>query len=126
MLLGEHLARVPGTLSAIDSKYEAWWISNIALNSSEGLTGYAEFLSSLDTHPVLSEISVSMLILAPAKIAATGLEEQLQIARQMKGSKLVIIHGAGHEVYADKPEGCLGAFKEFLFDLDVWGSTDIS
>jgi pimeloyl-ACP methyl ester carboxylesterase len=123
---GEHLARVPGTLSATDSKYEAWWISNIALNSSEGLAGYAEFLSSLDARPLLTEISVPMLILAPAKSAATGLEEQLQIARQVKGSKLVIIHGAGHEVYADKSEDCLGAFKEFLLDLDFRGSTDIS
>ncbi|KAJ5923052.1 hypothetical protein N7516_010755 [Penicillium verrucosum] len=119
---GEHLARIPGTLSTTDTKYEAWWMSSIATSSSEGLAGYAVFLSSLDARPFLSQISVPTLILAPAKSAATGLEEQLEIARQVKGAKLVIIHGAGHEVYADKAEDCITAFMEFLSGLD--GSTD--
>ncbi|KAJ5377200.1 uncharacterized protein N7496_004609 [Penicillium cataractarum] len=115
---GECLARIPGTLSATDPKYEAWWISQIGTSSSEGLAGYAEFLSSLDTRPLLPQISVPTLILAPAKSAATGLEEQLQIAKQLKGSKLVVIHGAGHEIYVDKAEHCLRAFTEFLLELD--------
>ncbi|KOS37957.1 hypothetical protein ACN38_g11238 [Penicillium nordicum] len=119
---GEHLARIPGTLSTTDTKYEAWWMSSIATNSSEGLAGYAMFLSSLDARPFLSQIPVPTLILAPAKSAATGLEEQLGIARQVKGGKLVIIHGAGHEIYADKSEDCITAFMEFLSGLD--GSID--
>lgn len=80
------------------------------------------FLSSLDARPFLSQIPVPTLILAPAKSAATGLEEQLGIARQVKGGKLVIIHGAGHEIYADKSEDCITAFMEFLSGLD--GSID--
>lgn len=115
---GAHLARVPGTLLASDPKYEAWWMSQIGASSSEGFAGYAEFLSSLDTRPFLSHISVPTLIVAPAKNAATGLEEQLQIARQVKGSRLVIINGSGHEIYANKPEDCLKAFTEFLCELD--------
>ncbi|KAJ9488591.1 hypothetical protein VN97_g4688 [Penicillium thymicola] len=121
---GEHLARIPGTLSTTDPKYEAWWISNIATSSSEGLAGYAVFLSSLDARLFLSQISVPTLILAPAKSAATGLEEQLEIARQVKGAKLVIIHGAGHEIYADKSDNCIAAFTEFLSGLNFRGSTD--
>ncbi|KAJ5265315.1 hypothetical protein N7524_006333 [Penicillium chrysogenum] len=121
---GEHLARLPGALSATDPTYEAWWISNMALSSSEGLAGYAAFLSSLDARPFLSQISVPTLILAPAKSAATGLEEQLEIARQVKGAKLVIIHGTGHEIYANRSDDCITAFMEFLSDLDLRGSTD--
>lgn len=67
-----------------------------------------------------------MLILAPANSAATGLEEQLEILRQVKGAKLVVVHGAGHEVYAEKTEACLDAFKEFLFDLDLRVSADVA
>lgn len=92
---GEHLARAPGTLSATDPKYEAWWISQIAVSSGKGLAGYAEFLSSLNTRPLLSDISVPTLILAPAKSAATALEEQQQIARQIRGSRLVVINTWG-------------------------------
>jgi Predicted hydrolases or acyltransferases (alpha/beta hydrolase superfamily) len=114
----EHLARVPGTLSAADPNYEAWWISQIAASSHDGLAGYAEFLSGLDARKFLPGISVPMLILAPAKSAATTLEEQLQIARQVRGSKIVVIHGAGHEVYIDKASDCLHAVQEFFLDIE--------
>lgn len=116
---GEHLARSPGTLSATDPQYEGWWLSQVGANSSDGIAGYAEFLSSLDTRAILCQISVPMLILAPSKSAATTLEEQLQISRQVEGSKLVIIHGAGHEIYVDMAEACLEAFTTFLLDIDL-------
>ncbi|KAJ5556347.1 hypothetical protein N7494_000262 [Penicillium frequentans] len=115
---GEHLARVPGTLSTKDPDYESWWISQISVSASDGLAGYAEFLSGLDIRHLLSKISVPMLILAPSESAATGLEEQLQIARQVRGSKLVVVHGAGHEIYVDKAEDCLNAVHSFFSDID--------
>lgn len=115
---GEHLARVPGTLSTTDPDYASWWISQIAVNASDGLAGYAEFLSGLDIRHLLSKISVPMLILAPSKSAATGLEEQLQIARQVRGSKLVVVHGAGHEIYTDRAKDCLSAVHSFFSDID--------
>lgn len=122
---GERLARVPGTLSAADPAYEAWWLSQISASSGEGLAGYAKFLSSLDTRPLLSQISVPMLILAPANSAATRLEEQLGISRQVKGSKLVIIHGRGHEIYGDKAGDCLRAVREFLLEVELRFPLDV-
>ncbi|KAF3386209.1 3-oxoadipate enol-lactonase 1 [Penicillium rolfsii] len=121
---GEQLARIPGTLSASDSEYEAWWLEQISASSGEGLAGYADFLSSLDTRPLLSQVHVPMLILAPANSVATRLEEQLNIARQVKGSKLVVIHGRGHEIYGDRAEDCLSAVKEFLLELDLRRALD--
>ncbi|KAH1492623.1 hypothetical protein KXV92_000304 [Aspergillus fumigatus] len=103
---GERLARVPGTLSASDPA------------SSEGLAGYAGFLSTFDARAYLPRVSVPMLILAPAKSAATTLEEQLDLARQVKGSKLVVIHGRGHEVYVDKAADCLNAVREFFLEVE--------
>lgn len=123
---GERLARIPGTLSASDPEYEAWWLSQIAVSSGEGLAGYAEFLASFDARPYLSQISVPMLILAPAKSAATSLEEQLRIARQVEDSKLVIIHGRGHEIYGDKAEDCLKAVSEFLLEVELRSSLDLT
>lgn len=115
---GERLARVPGTLSASDPAYEAWWLSQIAVSSSEGLAGYAGFLSTFDARAYLPRVSVPMLILAPAKSAATTLEEQLDLARQVKWSKLVVIHGRGHEVYVDKAADCLNAVREFFLEVE--------
>ncbi|OJJ05944.1 hypothetical protein ASPVEDRAFT_32283 [Aspergillus versicolor CBS 583.65] len=122
---GEHLARIPGTLSASDRDYEAWWLSQIAVSSGEGLAGYAEFLSSFDARSYLADISVPMLILAPAKSAATSLEEQLDIARQVKDSKLVVIHGQGHEIYGDKAADCLNAVRGFLLEVQHRSSLNV-
>ncbi|KAL2825814.1 Alpha/Beta hydrolase protein [Aspergillus cavernicola] len=123
---GERLARVPGTLSASDPEYEVWWLDQIAISSGEGLAGYAEFLSSFDGRPFLAQISVPMLILAPARSAATSLEEQLEIARQVKDSKLVVIHGRGHEIYGDKAGDCLAAVSEFLLEVELRSSLDVN
>jgi pimeloyl-ACP methyl ester carboxylesterase len=114
---GEHLARVPGTLAASDPAYEEWWLSQIAVSSAEGLARYAIFLSSLDMRPILPQISVPVLILAPANSAATRLEDQLAIAREIPRSKLVIIHGRGHEIYSDCAEECTDALLRFLSDF---------
>ncbi|KAL3485855.1 Alpha/Beta hydrolase protein [Aspergillus germanicus] len=122
---GERLARVPGTLSASDPEYEAWWLSQIAVSSGEGLAGYAEFLSSFDARPYLSQITVPVLILAPAKSAATSLEEQLGIASQVKDAKLVVVHGRGHEIYGDRAEDCLNAVSEFLLEVELQSSLGV-
>lgn len=116
---GERLARVQGTLSAADAQYETWWLEQISASSGEGLAGYTDFLSILDTRPLLSQIHLPMLILAPASSAATSLEEQLSIARQVQGSKLVVIHGRGHEIYGERADDCLSAVKQFLLELDL-------
>lgn len=114
---GKRLAAAPGTLATEDKELEKWWLSQIEVSPSEGLAGYAAFLSTLDARPFLSQISVPTLILAPARSAATNIEEQLDIARQIGRSKLIIIHGSGHEIYNDKSEDCLRALLEFLEEV---------
>lgn len=113
---GKRLAEVPGTLSTTNKEFEKWWLSQISISSAEGLAGYAAFLSNLDVRPFLSQISIPMLILAPSRSAATKVEEQLDIARKIPQSKLVLIHGSGHEIYSQKPEDCLRELLEFLHE----------
>lgn len=113
----EALSRVPGTVSVPDPEYVKWWIDQVATSSGEGLAGYANFLSGLDARPFLKQISVPMLILAPANSAATKLPEQREIQSQVKGSKLEVINGRGHEIYVEMPEQCQKAVLEFLASL---------
>ncbi|KAL3426710.1 3-oxoadipate enol-lactonase [Phlyctema vagabunda] len=114
---GEALSKVPGTVSIPDPKYVEWWIDQVGISTGEGLAGYAKFLSGLDARPYLKNIKIPMLILAPARSAATGLEEQRSIQAQVPGSKLVVIDGEGHEIYVEKPDDCQAAVKEFLDHL---------
>ena len=114
---GEALSKVPGTVSVRDPEYVKWWIDQVSVSAGEGLAGYAEFLSGLDARPYYQDIKVPMLILAPANSAATKLEEQMEIQKQVKGSQLVIIEGKGHEIYVEKAEECQLAVKHFLGSL---------
>ena len=113
----EALSKVPGTVSIPDPEYVEWWKDQVALSSGEGLAGYAEFLSTLDARPYLGQIKVPMLILAPAKSAATKLEEQRTIQEQVHGAKLEVIYGNGHEIYVEKPGDCQKAVLTFLSSL---------
>ncbi|OAP58017.1 hypothetical protein AYL99_07107 [Fonsecaea erecta] len=111
------LKSYPGTMAHPDPGYHRWWLEQISVNSGEGLASYAEFLSTLDARPFLSQIQIPVLILAPANSAATTLEEQGAIQRQIRGSKLVVVEGRGHEIYVDKAAECVGEMLEFIRGL---------
>jgi len=108
------LAELPGTTTAPDEAYSNWWLDQISISSGEGLASYAEFLSTVDSRPYLSQISVPMLILAPTRSAATKLDEQRAIQAEVRNCKLVIIDGPGHEIIMEAAEACQKAFLTFL------------
>lgn len=116
---GEALSRIPGTVSIPDPDYVQWWIDQVGISSGEGLAGYAQFLSTLDARPYLKDIRVPMLILAPANSAATKVEEQQALQKQVKGSQIEIIKGRGHEIYVERPEECQKAILRFLDGLQL-------
>ncbi|PSK46580.1 Checkpoint protein rad17 [Elsinoe australis] len=111
---GESLSKLPGTVSYPDAGYIKWWTDQVAISSGEGLAGYAEFLSRLDSRPYLEEIRVPMLILAPANSVATKVEEQRTIQARVPGSELVVVNGKGHEIFTDGAEDCQRALLKFL------------
>lgn len=115
----EALSELSGTVSVPEEGYVRWWIDQVALSTGDGLAGYADFLSSLDVRLLLENIKVPTLILAPAKSAATKLEEQEMVQKKIAGSKLVVIHGNGHEIYVEKAEDCQKAVLDFLHQLHM-------
>lgn len=112
----ESLSRVPGTASG-DPEYMKWWIDQVGRSPAAGLATYAKFLSTLDSRPFLGKIGVKTLILAPARSAATKLEEQQWIQSQIPDAKLVVIDAPGHEIYQQEPEKCLSAILDFIAGL---------
>lgn len=103
------IARIPGTSSARSPDYEKWWLSQVYLSPPEGLTQYAEMLPTLDIGPFISQKLPPVLILAPAKIVATPLKAQYQIAQKVPPRSLVAFYGQGHEIDSDKTDTCIFA-----------------
>jgi len=119
----EALSKVPGTVSSPDPVYIKWWVDQVAVSSGEGLAGYAQFLSTLDSRPYLKDIHVPMLILAPANSAATKLPDQRWLAEKVPGARLEVVNGSGHEIYVEMAEECQRLFFDFV---DGLGELDVS
>jgi pimeloyl-ACP methyl ester carboxylesterase len=111
------LSKIPGTIPINDASYLPWYLDQISISSGEGLAQYAEFLSALDARPYLQNIMVPTLILAPSNSAATNVEEQKKIADKIKGSRLEIVEGPGHEIYVTEGGKCQAVFLDFLESL---------
>lgn len=110
----EALSRIPGTIPIADPTYLPWYLEQIAISSGEGLAQYAEFLSTLDARPFLSQIRVPMLVLAPTQSVAVKVEEQEAIVESIEGSKLSFVQGGGHEIYITRADECQKIILEFL------------
>jgi pimeloyl-ACP methyl ester carboxylesterase len=108
---------VPGTVSIPDPEYVKWWIEPVGIASGEGLPGYADFLSKIDSRPYLEQIRIPMLILTPARSVTTKLEEQNLIQAKVADPQLVVIHGTSHEIYVEMAEECQRAVYTFLSHL---------
>ncbi|KAF2641578.1 alpha/beta-hydrolase [Massarina eburnea CBS 473.64] len=115
----EALSKIPGTIPITDPEYLPWYLDQIGISSGEGFAQYAEFLSTLDARPFLEKIDVPMLILAPSRSAATSVEEQTALKEKVKGAKMVVVEGAGHEIYVTEAERCQEVFLDFLESLVV-------
>ncbi|PYI24873.1 alpha/beta-hydrolase [Aspergillus indologenus CBS 114.80] len=113
----EQLARRPGTAGGApgdDPRARRWWLDQWGRSSGEALACYASFLATLDIRPLLGQIPVPVLVLAPARSAAVGLDAQRAMAARIPGATLAVIDGPGHEIYWDAAAECLAALGHFL------------
>ena len=108
--LSEH----PGTAPRKSKEYQEWWLSEVGKIPSEGLAGYAAFLSQLDTRPLLPKIRCPALILAPTRSAAVPMEESEYAANHISQAVLKVVDVAGHEIYVEAPEICWELVLEHL------------
>jgi pimeloyl-ACP methyl ester carboxylesterase len=113
----EALSRIPGTIPVSDPDYLPWYLGQIAISDGEGLAQYAEFLSTLDARSFLDKIKVPTLVLSPTQSAAVKVEDMEKLAETIRGSKLVLIEGPGHEIYVTQAEKCQEMFLQFLESL---------
>ncbi|KAF1839669.1 alpha/beta-hydrolase [Decorospora gaudefroyi] len=113
----EALSRIPGTIPVSDPEYLPWYLDQIAISDGEGLAQYAEFLSTLDARSFLEKIKIPTLILSPTQSAAVRVEDMKKLTGIIKGSRLVLVEGPGHEIYVTHAEKCQEVFLDFLKSL---------
>jgi pimeloyl-ACP methyl ester carboxylesterase len=96
---------------------QEWILREWAVNRPTMLANLARLAATVDVGPLLPEVKVPTLILAPAKSPISPLEEQVKIRRTVPDSRMVVIEGSWHEIYFDDPEACISALLSFLGSL---------
>ena len=81
------------------------------------LQGIARTLDGADTAPLLPQIKVPTLILAPARSPIAPLTDQITMRMLIPNARITVVEGPGHEIYVDEPEECLNALLKFLRSL---------
>jgi pimeloyl-ACP methyl ester carboxylesterase len=94
-----------------------WVLSEWGKTPTHVLQGITATLDGADTAPILPQIKVPTLILAPSRSPITPLTDQLSMRTLIPNSRLTVVEGPGHEIYVDEPEECMRAFLKFARSL---------
>ena len=105
-------------LAAEDSAHLRWVIDQWTKTPTHVLQGLCRLVPSLDVEPLLSQVRVPTLVLAPANSPLTPLSEQLMIRDRIPGARIAVIEGSGHEIYVESPQECMDAVLKFIHSLE--------
>ena len=123
--LGSELARLGGggwvkilmqqnIISGKDPAHIEWVVNEWSRTPTHVLRGINRMLAKADISPLLPQINVPTLVLAPSRSPLTPLSDQLSIRNSIPNARMAVIEGPGHEIYVDEPEECINAFLKFL------------
>jgi pimeloyl-ACP methyl ester carboxylesterase len=104
-------------LTGGDPARTQWVISEWARIPTHVLQGLCRAVPSVDVAPLLSQIKVPTLILAPATSAYEPLKAQVAMRDAIPGARIAVIDGKGHEIYADRAEASTAAVLKFIASL---------
>ena len=96
-----------------------WILQEWAKTPTHVLQGLCRLVPSVDILPLLPQVKVPTLVLAPACSPLTPLTEQVMIRDAIPGARIAVIAGRGHEIYVDDPDACISALLSFLRSLEA-------
>ena len=108
-----------GGLTGGDPARTQWVINEWARTPTHVLQGLCRAVPSVDVAPLLSQIKVPTLLLAPGNSAFEPLKAQVAMRDAIPGARIAVINGKGHEIYADRAEECAAAVLGFIESLDA-------
>jgi pimeloyl-ACP methyl ester carboxylesterase len=106
-----------GGLAGTNPAHVDWILQEWGKTPTHVLQGLCRLVPSVDITPLLPQVKVPTLVLAPASSPLTPLTEQILIRDSIPGAQIAVIAGRGHEIYVDDPEGCIAALSKFLRGL---------
>jgi pimeloyl-ACP methyl ester carboxylesterase len=106
-------------LTGGNSARTEWVINEWARTQTHVLQGLCRAVPSVDVAPLLPEIKVPTLILAPANSAFEPLKGQVAMRDTIPGARIAVIDGKGHEIYADQADACVAALLRFIDSLNA-------
>ena len=114
----EWLIEQPGTAVCETASEKKWVLEQMARTSTRAMIGYSHVISSADVAPMLPELNVPTLVLAPTRSGAAPLDGQKLMASRIAGARLAIIDSKGHETYWDRRDDCIAAWRDFVASID--------
>ncbi len=94
-----------------------WGLSEWAKNRPVMLSNLARLAAGVNVEPLLPEVGVPTLVLAPATSLISPLEEQVKIRKTVPNARISVVEGSWHEIYLDQPDACISALLSFLRSL---------
>jgi pimeloyl-ACP methyl ester carboxylesterase len=109
----------PGTFSGWEGPPErkAWLVSEWDRTPSHVAQALMRAVRGFDVRPMLENVSVPTLVLAPTASALQPLATQVEIYEEIPNAQIATIDGGGHEIYLDRAEECTSAYLRFLHSL---------
>ena len=111
---GKALAGLGGTMGDLSPSEQEWVFSQIGRVSERAMVDYSLMVSNTDVEPLLQDIQIPTLILAPTRSVAAPLGQQQLMQQRIPGARLVEIDGAAHEIYRDCATECIAAIQVFI------------
>jgi pimeloyl-ACP methyl ester carboxylesterase len=103
-----------GGLAGTSPAHIDWVIGEWSKTPTHVLQGLCRIVPGVNITPLLSQVKVPTLVLAPATSPITPLSEQVMIRDSIPGARIAVIEGRSHEIYVDDPEACISALLKFL------------
>jgi len=113
-----HLLMEQRVLSGNSPAHTEWVLKEISKTPAHVLKGITRTLDGADTTPLLSQVKVPTLILAPSRSPITWLSDQIKMRTLIPNARIAVVEGPGHEIYVDRAEECIEAYLSFLHSLN--------
>jgi len=110
----EWLVDQPGTAVFESPEERAWVLKEMARTSTKAMISYSQIISNTDVAPMLRELTVPTLVLAPTRSGAAPLDGQRKMASALPNGFLAVIDSKAHEVYWDCPDECVTAWRDHV------------
>lgn len=116
--LGTNQAKVTNEMGRFSGPdYLQWYDEMLLKHNVETVAKYCDFIANVDVRPLLEQVKVPTLVVAPKNSMASPVAVNEEMARKISDSRLVVIPSVGHMVYIDEPEKTCTTILEWVKDL---------